>query len=262
MAPTLSAAGFIDDEWVRAGLALGIAVVLAFAFHRYVSARARRIAEMVARGQLSPEIDTRLRFVRRFVVAAILLIGISVAFGLHGLAGSLLTSGAIGAAVIGFAARQTLANLVAGIMLAITQPLRVGDFVTFEENYGVVEDVRLSYTVLRAGSGQRVLIPNERLAAGILKNDTLTSAGIGLDVSVWIPPAADAAAASAAIANATGAEVSVAEASPSGQRLSVSADPVAPADRAACESALRAQALAALHAEGVLAGFSAEQANG
>ena len=52
------------------------------------------------------------------------------------------------------AARQVLANSVAGIMLAVTQPLRVGDWVTFEENYGVVEDVRLNFTILRtAGLG-------------------------------------------------------------------------------------------------------------
>ena len=91
------------------------------------------------------------------------------------LAASILASGALAAAIIGFAARQTLANVVAGIMLAITQPLRVGDWVTFEEHYGVVEDVRLNYTVLRTASDQRVVIPNERLAAGILRNDTLGS---------------------------------------------------------------------------------------
>ena len=77
-------------------------------------------------------------------------------------------------------------------MLAITQPLRVGDWVTFEDNYGVVDDVRLNFTVLRTGSDVRVVIPNERLAAGILRNDTLDSDAIGLDVSVWLPPEADA----------------------------------------------------------------------
>jgi hypothetical protein len=46
------------------------------------------------------------------------------------------------AAIVGFAARQTLANFVAGVMLAITQPIRVGDWITFEGHYGVVEDVR------------------------------------------------------------------------------------------------------------------------
>jgi len=46
---------------------------------------------------------------------------------------------------------QTLANLVAGILLAITQPIRVGDLVTFQGETGTVEDVRLSYTFVRAG---------------------------------------------------------------------------------------------------------------
>jgi small-conductance mechanosensitive channel len=259
LAVVLGASG---DDWVRIGVALGIALVLAFGVHRFLAVRARKLAELVARGQLSPEIDTRLRFLRRFMVAAILLIGITIAFGLDQIAGSLLTSGAIGAAVIGFAARQTLANVVAGIMLAITQPLRVGDFVTFEENYGVVEDVRLSYTVLRTGADQRVLIPNERLAAGILKNDTLQSNQIGLDVSVWIPPGADPAQALRAVAEETGANVAAAEATPDGVRLSVSGDPVAPADRAGAEADLRARSLARLHREGLLAGFSPDQANG
>ena len=85
----------------------------------------------------APETDTRLRFVRRLIYAAILLLGVAIALsqfaGIAKLAASLLASGAIAAAIIGFAARQVLANFVAGIMLAITQPLRVGDWVTFEE---------------------------------------------------------------------------------------------------------------------------------
>ena len=96
-------------------------------------------------------------------------------------------------------------------MLAITQPLRVGDWVTFEEQYGVVEDVRLNYTVLRTPGDVRVVIPNERLAAGILRNDTLGSDRIALDVSVWLAPGADVERALAVLADATGSKVSVAE---------------------------------------------------
>ena len=73
-------------------------------------------------------------------------------------------------------------------MLAITQPLRVGDWVTFEDNYGVVEDVRLNFTVLRTPSEQRVVIPNERLAAGVLRNDTLVDAQPVARRLVWLPP--------------------------------------------------------------------------
>ena len=140
-------------------------------------------------------LDTRLRFFRRLIYASILLLGIAIALsqftGVSKLAASILASGALVAAIVGFAARQVLANSVAGIMLAVTQPLRVGDWVTFEDNYGVVEDVRLNFTVLRTASDQRVIIPNERLAAGVLRNDTLGSEVVGLDVSVWLPPDAD-----------------------------------------------------------------------
>ncbi len=68
--------------------------------------------------------------------------------------------------MVGFAARATLANAIAGILLAITQPIRIGDLVTFEEQTGEVEDVQLTYTYLRLDDGSRLVVPNERLAQG------------------------------------------------------------------------------------------------
>ena len=141
----------IDATWISAGASILVALVRRDAGRpRVPGARARARPPS---GGLSREGATRLRFVRRLLYAAIILIGIAVALsgftGISKLATSLLASGAIAAAIIGFAARQTLANFVAGIMLAITQPIRVGDWVTFEGNYGVVEDVRLNYTILR-----------------------------------------------------------------------------------------------------------------
>ena len=99
-------------------------------------------------------------------------------------------------------------------MLAITQPLRVGDWVTFEEHYGVVEDVRLNFTMLRTLSEQRIVIPNERLASGILRNDTLESDAVGLDVSLWLPAGADVPRALDVLREETGQSVRVAEARP------------------------------------------------
>ena len=184
-----------NGDVVTAVLSIVLALVVATVLDRSFARRGHALAEAVTRGQVSPVLDTRLRFIRRLIYAAILLIGIAVALsqftGLSKLATSLLASGVLVAAIVGFAARQTLANVVAGIMLAITQPLRVGDWVTFEEQYGVVEDVRLNYTVLRTPGDVRVVIPNERLAAGILRNDTLGSDRIALDVSVWLAPGAD-----------------------------------------------------------------------
>ena len=256
----LPLAGFWADnaDVVTAVVSIVLALVVATLLDRYFARRGHRLAEAVTRGHVTPVLDTRLRFIRRLIYATILLIGIAVALsqftGLSKLATSVLASGAIAAAIIGFAARPTLANVVAGIMLAITQPLRVGDWVTFEDNYGVVEDVRLNYTVLRTSSDQRVVIPTERLAAGILRNDTLGSDSIGLDVSLWLAPDADTERALAALGEETGSEVSVAEITPDGVRLTVGGDPVPPPQKGPRQAELRAQCLRRLRSEGLLGG--------
>ena len=132
-------------------------------------------------------LDTRLRFLRRAVEAAIIVVGFALALAqftsLDRLAATVLASSAIAAAVVGFASRQVLANAIAGMVLAVTQPLRIGDLVTFEGETGTVEDVSLTYTWLRTGSDARLIIPNERLAAGVLRNDSIRSATVALEVS-------------------------------------------------------------------------------
>jgi small-conductance mechanosensitive channel len=245
------------EDWIWAGVSILVAIVAATLVNRLLARRGMKLAQAVARGELRPEIDTRLRYLQRLLVSGILGIGIAIALlqfgGLNKLAASLLASGAIAAAIIGFAARQTLANFVAGIMLAITQPLRVGDWVTFDDQYGVVEDVRLNYTVLRTPADARLLIPNEKLASGIIRNDTLISPQIGLDVALWLPHGSDAARAVDVLVDETGAAVAIAETTPEGIRLSVGGEPVPPGERTRHEAELRLRCLRRLQAEGLLA---------
>jgi small-conductance mechanosensitive channel len=244
--------------WFYSALFMVSALLCAWAVDRGFSRRGRALAALMSGGDLSAEADTRLRFVRRLVVAAIVVFGIALALGqfegFGRLATSLLASGAIAAAVLGFAARQTLANLVAGVMIAITQPVRVGDWVTFEEVYGEVEDVRLNYTYLRTPGNQRVIIPNEKLASGILRNDTLATRSIDLEVSLWLPHTVDADRAIAVLHSETGSQVTVAETRWDGIRLSVVGDPVSPPDRGRLEGELRTRCLSRLRADGLLPG--------
>jgi small-conductance mechanosensitive channel len=246
-----------NDEWIAALITMVLAVALAYVVDQAFKRRAERVATSLVRGDVSPETATRLRFVRRLIYATILLIGVAVALsqfsGINRIAASILASGVVAAAIIGFAARQTLANFVAGVMLAITQPIRVGDWVTVEDNYGVVEDVQLNYTVLRTPGEQRILIPNERLASGVMKNDTLRTGAVGVEVNVWIPPGADAARALEVLAEV--GDAAVAETVPWGVRLAVGGERVAPAERGAGEAALRARCHARLREEGLLEGF-------
>jgi small-conductance mechanosensitive channel len=262
---TLSEWWETNDAWISAIVSVGVALAVAFLVDRALSRRGRVLAQAVVRGDLSPEADTRLRYVRRLIYAAIIMLGVAVALsqftGVNRLAASLLASGAIAAAIIGFAARQTLANFVAGIMLAITQPIRVGDWVSFDDEYGVVEDVRLNYTILRTPGDQRVVIPNERLASGILRNDTLGSPSVGVDVEVWLPAGADAARAVDVLAAETGQEVTVAEVVPWGTRLAVGGEACPPPERPGREAALRLQCVRRLQAEGLLGEPEAETAS-
>jgi small-conductance mechanosensitive channel len=243
-----------NSDVVTAVLSVVLALIVATLLDRYIARRGHNLAAAVTRGEVSAVLDTRLRFFRRLIYAGILLLGIAVAAsqftGISKLAASILASGALAAAIIGFAARQVLANVVAGIMLAITQPLRVGDWVTFEDNYGVVDDVRLNFTVLRTGSDVRVVIPNERLAAGILRNDTLDSDAIGLDVSVWLPPEADAGRALEVL----GDNASIDEVTHEGVRIKVTGDPVPPPQKGPRQAELRAECLKRLREAGLQAG--------
>lgn len=181
---------FLDEHshQLTALLTLVLTVVFAWLANRGVS-------RWAARADLNPAVDTRVRFIRRLITLGICLLGVLFALsqfgGLNKLAAGVLASSAIIAAIVGFAARQTLANLIAGVMLTIAQPLRIGDQVTILDQTGVVEDVRLNYTVLRTTEGRRLLIRNERLASEMIRNDTILDDRVRPEASVWLTPASD-----------------------------------------------------------------------
>ena len=255
MAALIVAAGSGTDRAITAGVTLLIALALVVFVQRAMRGRAGKLAEAITGADLSPVVDTRLRFLRRAVQAAIILIAIALAIAqftsLDRLAATVLASSAIAAAVVGFAARQVLANAIAGMVLAVTQPLRIGDLVTFEGQTGTVEDVSLTYTWLRTGSDARLIIPNEQLASGILRNDSIRSPVVALEVSVWLPPDADESAALAAIEGLDDARsVRIAEVTDTGIRIQVAGPPVAPSDRIEREGELRAATLRVLREAG------------
>ena len=229
-----------------------VALLLAWLLDRAMTRAYRRRPQALR----DPSLDTRLRFLRRVIQAAIVILGLAVALSqfaqLDRVAASVLASGAIVAAIVGFAARQTVANAVAGMMLALTQPIRIGDVVSFEGESGTVEDVRLSQTYLVTAGGARIVIPNERLAAAVLRNESLGGGLVAAEASVWIGHAADAEAAIAALEAAIdGASAGVADVTEAGVRIAVAREAVAAHERARTEGVLRREALAALRAAGV-----------
>jgi small-conductance mechanosensitive channel len=124
--------------------------------------------------QVSRSTKTRLRFLRRLIVVIVLIVLAAIAIAqfteLKRLATGILASTAVLAAIVGFAAQHTLANMVAGVQIAISQPIRIGDRIAFEEVSGRVVDITLSYTYVDPGDGTAVVIPNQMLVEGIIHN--------------------------------------------------------------------------------------------
>jgi small conductance mechanosensitive channel len=124
--------------------------------------------------QVSRSTKTRLRILRRLLLLAIVLVLAALALSqfteLKRLATGILASTAVLGLIIGFAAQHTIANMVAGVQLAVSQPFRIGDRVTFDENEGRVTDITLSYTYIDPGDGSSIVVPNQLLVEGVVHN--------------------------------------------------------------------------------------------
>lgn len=124
--------------------------------------------------QVSRTTRTRLRILRRlallgiFVIVAMLVLSQFTEF--KRLATGILASTALVVAVVGFAAQRTLANVIAGIQIAVSQPFRIGDRVKYEDSEGRITDITLSYTYVDPGDGSSVVIPNQLLVEGVVHN--------------------------------------------------------------------------------------------
>src|SRR3954451_23376622 len=242
----LYTAATTSSDWIDAGISILVALVIAHLVDRTIAKRGGRVRELVGAGDISPATQTRLRVIRRLVYALIVLIGIAVAASnfpeLSSVAKGILASSAVLGLVVGFAARQTLANGIARIRLAITQPIRIGDLVTFQEETGEVEDMKLTYTYIRLGDGRRLIVPNELLAQSSVVNHTIAERRVQVEVSVWLPPDADLDKAMELIADEReGVAVSIAEVDKDGVRLSATTWASNPSERGRTAAELRAR---------------------
>ena len=228
-----------------------LAFVVAHFVDRAVARRAAAVASRMGAG-VSPVASTRLRLVRRLLYVTIVVIGLALALAqfaaLQRLAAGVLASSAVLGLIFGFAARQTFANAIAGILLAITQPIRIGDLVTFENTTGTVDDIRLTYTYIATDAGTRFVVPNERLAQSTVVNHTLVGTRVSVEVSLWLPPGADANRALDVLSREEGVDAEIAGVDKDGITISARTWAPSAAERGAIAARLRASGLERLRA--------------
>ena len=109
-----------------------------------------------------------------FTLASMLMVFDSVRqFG-----ASILASAGIAGIVVGFAAQRSIAALLAGFQIAITQPIRVDDVVIVENEWGRIEEMTLTYVVVRIWDLRRLVVPISYFIEQPFQNWTRTSADI------------------------------------------------------------------------------------
>lgn len=160
---------------VSAAVGLLVVVAVRFALRRGFAAYERRL------GEREPAQAARRRttfgFLQRMVVALVAAIAAWNVLALFDatsqIANTLLASSAVLAVFAGLALSTPLSNLGAGMLVAFTQPLRLGDRVTVADQTGFVEEMSLIYTTLVTDEGRRVFIPNNQLTSSTIVNRTI-----------------------------------------------------------------------------------------
>jgi small-conductance mechanosensitive channel len=106
---------------------------------------------------------TKIKFVKRIVVILIILLGISILLlsfdSVRQYGVGILTSAGIASVIIGFAAQKSLGNLLAGIQIAFTQPIKIDDVVIVEGEWGRIEEINLTYVVVNIWDLRRLVLP-------------------------------------------------------------------------------------------------------
>jgi small-conductance mechanosensitive channel len=246
-----------NGDWISAAITILVAFAIAIVVDRLLIGRAVKAAVGMETGELSRTARTRLRLIRRLLFLLIILIGVALALSqfasIKRFATGVLASTAVLGIIIGFAGRQVIANLVAGVLLAFTQPLRIGDLVSIgDEVHGRVTDISLTYTWVDAGDGSLVVVPNEKVMTDVVINHSAGNAAAPVTVDVWLPRDADVEAARRELEHGEVTSARLVEITPEGSRLQVKAAIDAGVDREAHEGELRERAQSVLREAGLL----------
>ncbi len=173
--------------WQRLAIAGGVFLL--------VSILARIVDWRLKRRPMEPQAATRYLVLRRAVTVTILVVGLFSALlvipQVRAIAGGLLASSAVLGLIVGFASQQVLSNFMAGLVIALTQPVRIGDRVTYASEEGTVEEIGLTYTFIRTLDRRRLVVPNSKLASDTIVNSSIRSRETLAEVSVAVPLTAD-----------------------------------------------------------------------
>ena len=255
----------MDERWVRAVVTAAIWVVVIVVV-RWVLRRAYDAWER-RQTDADPRVVARRRttfsFLLRIAVALVAVVGawsvLSIFPQTETVARALLASSAVLALFAGLALSTPLGNFGSGVLVAFTQPIRIGDRATVGEHTGFVESINLIYTTLVTDDAKRIFLPNTQLTTGPVVNRTIRDPRRSVNVALPVrldAPLGEARrlllAASEGTVGVLESRVAVTEATERTVWLSVTAFAPLDADVASVGSDIRENGLSALGAAGLL----------
>ena len=122
-----------------------------------------------------PRLRTTYTFLRRVLLAVVGILGVAISTfssfpSTSGLISSLFVAAGFTSIVIGLAAQSSLSNLVAGMIVAIAQPFKIGEAVVFRNDFCYIEDIKLIHTILRTWDNRRLMVPNALFQSEVVIN--------------------------------------------------------------------------------------------
>jgi len=128
------------------------------------------------------KVYTQFRVLERILIFTVILISIAIALmtfeGIKRIGISLFASAGVAGIIIGFAAQKLLGSILAGFQIALTQPIRIEDVVIVEGEWGWIEEITLTYVVVRIWDKRRLIVPTTYFIEKPFQNWTRVSADI------------------------------------------------------------------------------------
>jgi small-conductance mechanosensitive channel len=136
------------------------------------------------------KIYTQVRIIKKILIFFIIIVAISAVLmsfqRFRQLGTGILASAGVAGIIIGFAAQRTLSNLLAGIQIAITQPIRLDDVVIVQNEWGRIEEITLTYVVVRIWDLRRLILPISYFIEKPFQNWTRVSADLIGSVYIYV----------------------------------------------------------------------------
>jgi small-conductance mechanosensitive channel len=125
---------------------------------------------------------TQFRIMERILIFIVILIALAIALmtfeQIRKIGVSLFASAGVAGIILGFAAQKLIGNVLAGFQIAISQPIRIEDVVIVENEWGWIEEINLTYVVVRIWDKRRLILPTTYFIEKPFQNWTRVSADI------------------------------------------------------------------------------------